>query len=540
MSNVTIENVGPIAHLDLPVPAEGGLVFLLGRNETGKSTALGAVSEILHQDGGLTLRAGEQKGYAEGFGMRLTVGGNTRRKGELEVLEVEGLDAARAIDPGIADPEAADRARILTFCDLIGVKVDAQRFGSIVGGAEELARLASPATLAQPTMPAIAESLKKDLEKAARAKKDEAQSLEGKAAGLRMGLADVDLTQPADETKLAAATEEAVRALAELEGRAKQAAETSAKLGSARETLDRLRATPAVDEAEANAALESALAAEATANEALGSAAQSVSAAEAAKAEAIRQADLAIAAAKQRHAEAQNAAGSALLATRQARQRLDALAKRRQDIAAAELAVAQSGGSIAEAPSDEILAAARVAVDAARKAQENGAVIRRLRKQKLEADAAAKQASDVAQIASDLREAALRVWDVIAECVKPILPEGLDIKDGRLRVRQGDQVLFFSDLSDGARARIVIQATAEAMHRRADAIAAQTGEPKRMPILVFKQTFGEALDPIRILELHELAKQLGVTIFTARCDAGELRAMTAPDALNQVFRTSAA
>lgn len=535
MSNVSIENVGPIPHLEVVAPEEGGLVLLLGRNESGKSTALGAISEALHQDGGLKLRRGETRGEVEAFGMRLTVGGNTRRKGELEVIEVEGLDAARAIDPGLADPLAADRERILTFCELIGVKVDPQKFAPIVGGTEELARIASPATLAAATMPAMAEGLKKDLEKAARAAKEQASSLEGKAAGLRMGLADVDLTQPADEQKLASATEAAVRALAELDGRAKQAAETQAKLGSARATLDKLREQPAVDESEAQAQLDSARAAESTATEALGAATQAVSAAEEAKAEAIRQADLAIAAAKKRQADAQSAAGAAMLATRQAQTRLEGLAKRRADIAAAELAVAQSGGSIAEAPSEDQLAAARAALEVARKAQENGAIIRRLRKQKLEADAAAREADAAAAQAAALREAALAVWDVIAECVAPILPAGMSIKDGRLRVTQGSEVFFFSDLSDGARAEIVIRATAEAMHRRADALAKQNGTPKQMPVMVFKQTFGESLDPHRILRMHQLARELGVLIYTARCDAGELRSMAAPEALASVF-----
>jgi len=535
MSNPTITNVGPVAHLEVIAPEGGGLVLLLGRNESGKSTALGALSEALHQDGGLELRRQETRGEVDAFGMRLTVGGNTRRKGELEVIEVEGLDAARAIDPGLTDPLAADRERILTFCELIGVKADVQKFAPIVGGAEELKRLASERTLGASTMPAIAESLKKDLEGHARALKGECERLEGVAAGLRNSIGDVDLSQPADELKLAGATEAAVRALAELEGRAKQAVETQAKMGSARATLDALRAQPAVDESEAQAQLDSARAAESTATEALGAATQAVTAAEAAKAEAIRQADLAIAAAKQRQSEAQAAAGAAMLATRQVQARIDGLAKRRADIAAAELAVAQSGGSIAEAPSEDQIAAARAALEVARKAQDTGAVVRRLRKQKLEADQAAEQAKLVSRTVDDLRQAAISVWDVIAECVAPILPAGMSIKDGRLRVTQGSEVFFFSELSDGARAEIVIRATAEAMHRRADALAKQNGTPKQMPVMVFKQTFGESLDPHRILRMHQLARELGVLIYTARCDAGDLRSMAAPEALASVF-----
>lgn len=533
MTENYVEGLGPITQrLKILAPESGGFVLALGHNECGKSTVLDAISESVHQTNGLEKSRSVARGAAEFFGMKLTVGQNTRRSGELAVLEFEGLNLAEAIDTGIADPIRAGRRRAMILCNLLGVKLNMQAFADIVGGSESLKRVASERTMAATSVPEAAELLKRDLDALAHAAKEEAGKHNVVAAGLRVGIGDVDLTKPADEQKLASATEAAVRDLAELEGRAKQARETEAKMGSARATLDALRAKPAEDESEAQAQLDSARAAESTATEALGAATQAVTAAEEAKAEAIRQADLAIAAAKQRQNEAQSAAGAAMLATRQAQARLDGLAKRRADLAAAELAVAQSGGSIVEAPSEEAIAAARAAVELARKAQENGAIVRRLREQKLRADEEARIASEFEARSNELRGWAASVHQVVASALAPCLPENTSLdEDGRMLVKQNGQVFFFEQLSEGAQAEIIIRAAARAGHRISEEESKRTGQPAKLPVFVFDQRYGEALDPMRILKLHELARQERCLIYSARNDAGELRILEAPEAL---------
>jgi DNA repair exonuclease SbcCD ATPase subunit len=44
MKNIEIKNIGPIASVTIPVPEAGGVVVLTGRNGSGKSHALEAVS----------------------------------------------------------------------------------------------------------------------------------------------------------------------------------------------------------------------------------------------------------------------------------------------------------------------------------------------------------------------------------------------------------------------------------------------------------------------------------------------------------------
>ena len=49
--NVKIKNIGPISTLSMPVPEGGGVVVLKGRNGSGKSTALDAISAAVSGKG---------------------------------------------------------------------------------------------------------------------------------------------------------------------------------------------------------------------------------------------------------------------------------------------------------------------------------------------------------------------------------------------------------------------------------------------------------------------------------------------------------
>lgn len=533
MKDVVIENLGPISHLVIPCPTEGGLVYLLGQNESGKSRGLEAISEALHKPkaSALEVRRGEKSGAVHGFGMTLKVGQLTSRRGELEAMEIEGLDPSSAIDPGLEDPVRADRARINTLCDLMLARADVTRFAELVGGSDVLAKYASKEALSAGGLTDMAERLKRDFEERARALKAEADTKRGRAAGLKQAVA-ADMEVAAEKVgKLAdreKESEQAIQELGQLEGRAQEAARAQQSQSTARATLDRLRNEPGIDEAAAVEQLEQAKSVEANATETLGAATQAVIEAERAKSEAIKAADAAIAAARVRQGEAATSAASAKLGVRQAQERIDAARQRKEAIAAAEREVEKSGVSIAAPPSEDEIAAARRRREEARAARDRCVIVHAAREKvnKAESDAALVSAeADALELEmTTLREWSQKVWDVVANVLAPILPKELAIDGGRLTVREGKETFYFSDLSEGARTDIVIRACAEAVHRQADAIAKETGKPKRTPVLVFPQRWGEALDPIRQREIAKLARQLGVVIYTARCDAGELRA----------------
>lgn len=126
MKSIQIKNIGPIAALSLPVPADGGVVILKGRNGSGKSTALDAISAAVSGKGKPPLRDLADRGEVMACGITLTVGRAVRRTGELEVSTLEGrLSVADLVDPGIVDPARADATRIKALVGLSGVGLSA-------------------------------------------------------------------------------------------------------------------------------------------------------------------------------------------------------------------------------------------------------------------------------------------------------------------------------------------------------------------------------------------------------------------------------
>lgn len=128
MATVEIKNIGPIDHLAIPVPEDGGVVVLRGRQGDGKSTAIRAVAAVGGRaDKGLSVRDGQKSGTVEFGGVKLSVSRSRQTKsGELEVDSIEGrFDIGRLVDPGIADEERSDAARIKQLLALTGAKADA-------------------------------------------------------------------------------------------------------------------------------------------------------------------------------------------------------------------------------------------------------------------------------------------------------------------------------------------------------------------------------------------------------------------------------
>ena len=119
MKNIEIKNIGPIASVTIPVPEAGGVVVLTGRNGSGKSHALEAVSAATTGKGKPPLKDMAKSGTVSVPGVTMTVGRSVRRQGELQVETLEGrLSIADLVDPGFVDPERADAKRIKALVGL--------------------------------------------------------------------------------------------------------------------------------------------------------------------------------------------------------------------------------------------------------------------------------------------------------------------------------------------------------------------------------------------------------------------------------------
>jgi len=148
--SIDIDNIGAIERVRIPAPDGGGLVILKGTHGVGKSTALSAVQSALRKDGRLPLRDGADRGNVSACGATIRVTrGKTQHGGSLDVASIEGrFSLSDLIDPGIADPERSDAARVKALVELSGTKADATLFAGIApepirGRSDDLVSLAA-------------------------------------------------------------------------------------------------------------------------------------------------------------------------------------------------------------------------------------------------------------------------------------------------------------------------------------------------------------------------------------------------------------
>ncbi|MBK8184776.1 MAG: hypothetical protein IPK63_18615 [Candidatus Competibacteraceae bacterium] len=84
---INITNIGPIAAAAIPVPEDGGVVVLRGRNGSGKSIALDAVNAAVSGRGKPPLKDLAGKGEVQACGATMTVGRTVRRAGRAGSLD---------------------------------------------------------------------------------------------------------------------------------------------------------------------------------------------------------------------------------------------------------------------------------------------------------------------------------------------------------------------------------------------------------------------------------------------------------------------
>lgn len=182
MATVTIDNVGPIEHLDIDVPENGGVVVLRGHNGAGKSIALDATRRLL---GGKTkppVADDAPKGKIAGFGARINVANRITQSGTLEATSIEGsFDLAALVDPGIQDPDAADAKRIKALLSLLELDADPTLFYELTEGEAGYLQLGIEET---DDVVVMAKRIKSKLESRAREQESVADKLVGESSAM--------------------------------------------------------------------------------------------------------------------------------------------------------------------------------------------------------------------------------------------------------------------------------------------------------------------------------------------------------------------
>lgn len=530
MTAVEISNVGPIHHLSFELPAEGGVVVLEGPNGSGKSTT---ISTLAGEYDALTPRDGTLAGSARVGTLELTVGQRVTARGALEVRRlVPGADPSVLVDPGFKSAESNDLRRVLALCALAGITPDLGLFEKALGkpAGVELRAIAGADALAADTIPEQAKLVKAALEKASRSREDEAKSLRHRAGGLAASMEGVRDDEQSDGDALAAATEEAVRAKAALEGQDKAVRAQARERALAREQLAALSGSTVADREREFESLEAAFSER---WKQLDGQAQALLAEEKAAAEAahdvwkrVTELEFALAAAKKDLESKQAAQGEVGIRQRElnkqslayggecdrqrelakklveeARQNDAQVAKLRETLARDE----QVG------PTQDELASAELRLAQARRAQERGAVVREARKRQAEAVQLLKLADAEDEAAVKLREASQGVWQVVEDAVERVRPRGLRLSGGRVVFQHPARgEVYFEQLSQGERWRVALDAAVDAV-----------GEGGLVGI---RQEAWEGLDPENRAAIAAHARERRAVVVTAQASSGALRA----------------
>lgn len=480
-TEIEVENIASIKRVTIECPEDGGIVVLRGDNGKGKSTTLAAIESAVTGKGTLSVRDGALKGSVSAFGVTITVGKNTRRKGELSVTSLDSkLSIGELIDPGLKTPEAADTRRIKALLALVGAEADPSLFHGLFGGKQQFEAVASAAAIGCDDLVAMAERIKRDTEAKARIEEDNAEKAEGRAAGAKAAAGEIDGEVETDALKLSRALETAIRQESSLQAKLDAAIDAEVVAEKTRQQLADAETKHGPN------VLESARDRELSTKQQVDSDQASVRHYEI----ELRKAEDALAAARANFAASRNEHAAAIDARKAAEQHAATLDSWRKQLAAAT----------PERPTQEEIDSAADAVVIARKAVESGAVARRAKEHLTEHAKALEQATAHRRRAAALREAARGTDEVLSELVGR-LGTPLRVQAGRLVTDTARGETYFHELSDGERAKMALDIGIDAAGPNA--------------VIVFPQQQFEGLSPRNRKALADHARARSALVITA-------------------------
>lgn len=483
--NLTVTNIGPVEFLELPAP-RGRVVVLRGRNGAGKSSTLEAVSAHVSGRGSVAVRDGAVRGEVDGFGAVLKVARRNTRAGELEVVSLEGrFDISTLVDPELKSAEAADGQRIKALVQLAGGSgADPALFYDVLGGQKEFENYVSPSSVETDDLVTMAARIKRDLEKHARLEEDKAQRAIAAAEAARSANGATDLEGPDDAEKLQADLEFAISENSRLKAQAETINQQLFAAKAAREKLD------ASLQQSSTVGVEAARQAETLAREAF----------EKATAEVEKLQDLLD--------QAQTFARLQEIDHKNTLHNLETAIQHEQQLGDCRTAI--DAAANLEPVALELLQQAADDVVTAKQALERGVLIRQAKERAAVADQHMNEAAAHRRSADWLRDCAHATDEVLSDMVSK-LGCPLAVSGGRLMTNHPARgECHYAELSDGERWKIALD------------IAIAAVGPNG--VLTVKQDAWQDLDPSNQQLIIDHVAETDVTLYTAACDDGELRA----------------
>lgn len=439
------ENVQAIHDFRIKFDRGPGAYQLTGKSGSGKSTLLDSAAAIIKGKGAkfpAGVSDGERRGKIEGLGVRITLTpGRSKRAGEAEVTSLEGrYDVSDFIHPGYKDEATNDAKRIKAIVNLTGVAPDLAQFRDLVPKGADLESVIEPETAKAADLIDMAAKIKRDFEKQARMHESQLEAKRQARLALLAACEGIDLDAEHDPKLLAANQEAAIKFRAELVAKdveAEKAIEKATEAGRKLFTTKAERTGPTVEEAEttmkatdrhfefAAKAVEEQDAIVTDLETKLGLARQALE-----MAKSVQDSWL----------EKVHAARSALNQARDYEQLLSDLER-------------SSYTDATRIPEEEIVAAQN-AVDAARAAVEQGAIVRQALEKRGQAAEEEKAIRSAEAKATEWRDAAAAVEEVLSNVVSEQAPCGISVKieDGKPRLffdYPGRGKIPFCELSEG-------------------------------------------------------------------------------------------
>ena len=490
---IKIENAGPVESLTVPVQDKGGIVVIMGPNDSGKSESLKAYQKLLGGNEQIRKRYGTPRGVVEGLGVKLSLMANTRVSGECEAVSLEGeLDIGELIDPGVKDPRRADALRIKALLKVRGVRANLARFLPLVGDDEHwLGELASDGTHAAIDLVDMAAGLKKDFEKESRSLADYAKTAEAGARAKRESAEGLDMDAVSNADILQGQWEAAIK---------HEATTTQTRVAQVTALNKRDTAKRNLAEAEAGYKGPTLVDAQAALNEA------DKAETDAGNAVEIAQREL-------------NKAQSLLEATqsrcRKSMAQRDATAQHQQVMAGWAETIAAAAD--VEGVSDADMESATHAVLDARSAVEHGVRVRDAKKALAEAADLQIDADTLQKQADQLRDAAKGTNDVLADAVSvgTLIPVADDNGNFRFAVQSkngDDRRTYYHDLGPGRRTMIAVTEAASCLR-------ALDPDALKIALIVLPQGPWQDLDYANRCLVREHVRSLGVNLVAAQCDS---------------------
>jgi hypothetical protein len=496
MNTATIEltDIGPVEHLTIPIPNEGGVVVLRGTNGSGKSSTLRAVDRLAtgKKTIELTSRDGTPRGEMSGCGITLRVARSITRTGELECESLDGrLSVAELVDPGLKGAEENDGRRIRALAQLAGVKPDVGMFQLLFDDSKTFAEVTKGKDLKTDDVLILADRIKRAIDEAARGAEGVANIEKAKAAACKESASGINLNVETDDGKLQAWLENAIRHETTLTAKLTAATTRNAEILAAQQKIAESRGD--VESAESiKVSLEMSRCS-------MVSAQNNVSGQKVLIKEMMDRmnADL-----KELESTSRLAEEKWIGLTRQ-------LANAEQfEVTISDLKMTISAGEL-PVPDAASLSSAAEAVSKCRASIESGILARRANEQLDKSKTHAALELAALTKAESLRNAAKRVDEILSEQIAS-LGVALQVKAGRLvtRTRRGETL--FADLSEGERWKLSLDIAIEAV-----------GDGG---LLSIPQEAYESLDPTnrKLIANHVCGK--GVVILTAESTDGPLRA----------------